>query len=264
MTVHNRLCIAATVLAVVGLGGTPVYAEGDVTVISTPAATTAPSQKAVASDGTPVVHKSLHKKKKSTTETASGAGAATTPTASMSATQPQSTAPTTTAQPSAIAPANTASQKSAQVSSSTAAPVASAPTVETGLPVAHYSGMGAPIKGVSTYIPTTGTQVPAKSVAGATTHLPFFASSTLPASVVPMTSSAAGSYSTPSRSTTSTSDVVFTNFKKKVKVTYPWKTGIITTMLDWRGRIEYQLNHQRHEFMGRGLAAEQPRVGFSL
>jgi len=233
MTAHNCLYLIAMVLAVMGWGSL-VYAEGDVTVISTPATTTAPSQKNLAPDGTPVVH--IHKKKPASTATASGAGAPSTPTSPLagasSATAENKPA---TAQPQSIAPANTASAKSAPVSSfvpSVSAPpvhpAASGPTVETGLPVARYPGMGSPIKGVSTYIPTTVTLPAGKSVAGATTHQPYFAG-VLPSSVISMTSSAAGSYSSSSRTTSPSSDFVFTNYNRKAKAAYPWKTGIITT-----------------------------------
>jgi hypothetical protein len=200
------------VLAVMGWGAS-VYAEDDVIVISTPAATTPPAQKTVASDGTPVVHKSLHKKKYSATATA---------------------------QPQSIAPTNTASAKSAPVSNPVhpvpappANPAAWVPTVETGLPVARYPGMGSPIKGVSTYIPTTVTLPAGRSVTGTTTRQSYFAS-TLSSSVMPLTSAAAGSYSSPSGTTSLSPDFVFANSSKKARVTYPWKTGIITTMF-WIG-----------------------------
>jgi len=49
-----------------------------------------------------------------------------------------------------------------------------------------------------------------------------------------MTSASAGSFSSPTRTASPSSDFVFTNFSKKSKVTYPWKTGIITTMF-WIG-----------------------------
>jgi len=51
--------------------------ENDVTVVPTAAASTAPTQKTVASDDTPVVHKSLHKKKHAATAMASVAAAPT-------------------------------------------------------------------------------------------------------------------------------------------------------------------------------------------
>jgi hypothetical protein len=224
MTAHNRLYLIAMVPAVLGWI-TSAYAENDVTVISTPTVATASSQQAVAPDGTPVVHKSLHKKKHAATATASGAGAPSTPTA---------------AQPQSVAAANTASARGAPVPDSIPPvpappvhPAPSSPTVETGLPVAHYPGMGVPIKGVSTYIPTSVTLPPAKSVTGTTTRQTYFAS-TLPPSIIPITSASAGSYSAPSRTTSPASDIVFTNFSRKTKNFYPWKTAIITTMF-WIG-----------------------------
>ena len=233
MTATNCLYLIAMVLAVMGWG-TLVHAEDDVTVISTPAATTAPAQKTVAPDGTPVVHKSLHKKKHDESATASGAGAPSTPTS------PLASASSATAQPQFTAPTNTVFAKSALVSNSVPSvsglpvyPNASGPTVETGLPVARYPGMGVPIKGVSTYIPTTVTLPAGKSVTGATTHQPLFAS-VFPSSVMPITSTSAGSFSSPSRTTSPSPDFAFTNYGKKTKTTYPWKTGIITTMF-WIG-----------------------------
>ena len=110
-----------------------------------------------------------------------------------------------------------------------AATTTAGPTVETGLPVAHYPGMGTPIRGVSTYVPSAAPLPPVKS------HLPYFASA-LPTSVMPMTSAAAGSYSPQSRTADSgsTSDFVFKDLSKRVKNNYPWKSRIITTMF-WIG-----------------------------
>jgi len=275
MTAHNCLYFAAIVLAAVGWG-MPALADDDVTVIPTPTSTTAPSQKTAPPDGTPVVHKSLHKKRHATTAVASTAGApqpsppapviAPVTVSNKPVTPPQQTPvtvvwtahpppaatiapaqppalPTTTKPPvivvigrsPSLPPANPAFARSAPLANSanpaatvTVGPAALVPTVETGLPVARYPGMGAPIKGVSTYIPMTASLPPAKSVLGATTHQPLYAS-VLPASVLPLTSSAAGTYSTPSRTTTPSADFVFTNFSRKTKVTYPWKSGIITT-----------------------------------
>src|ERR1700722_12845545 len=79
MTPHNRLYLIAMGFAVFGWGAT-VSAEDAVTVVSTSSETTSATQKNVASDGSPVVHKSLHKKKQATTATASGTGAASTQT----------------------------------------------------------------------------------------------------------------------------------------------------------------------------------------
>ncbi len=197
-TARNCLYIAATIL-VVTVGRAPVYAEGDVTVVSTNSAPTAPPPKTVASDGTPVIHKSLHKKKSSTTATAQ----------------------------SSTGYSMASSQVAASTPISDPAFTSPVPTVETGLPVARYPGMGTPIKGVSTYSPAV-TTLPA-----AQTHPALFAS-TFPSSVVPLTSSLTGNYSTTSRETTPSSDFTFTNFTPKMKTTYPWKKGIITTMF-WIG-----------------------------
>ncbi|MCE0523719.1 MAG: hypothetical protein LV480_12505 [Methylacidiphilales bacterium] len=218
MTVPNRLNLIAMGLAVIGGGGW-VCAEDDVTVISPPAATTAPAEKTADSDGTPVVHKSLHKKKVATT-----------------AKSPSGTVATQKAQTHSAAATNTTSVVSAPVTSpvhpAAAVPtntVATVPTVETGLPVARYPGMGTPIKGVSTYIPPTETLPPSKS-GGTSAHPSYFAN------VMPtrMTSSSAGSYPSQGRTTSASSDFVFTNFTRRVKNVYPWKTGIITTMF-WIG-----------------------------
>jgi len=302
MTAHNCLYLTALVLAIVGWG-TFVSAEDDVTVITPSAASSAPKQKSEASDGTPVVHKSLHKKKKSTdTETASGTGAQSNPAPSpatapnapastaapvvtvenkpapkpapsvvVSAVHSQPTAPPPVHAPvipvamkqtvvvvsSAVAPApalahtqtqsvavtNTAITKNAPVYnppitvSQVAVTPALVPTVETGLPVGRYSGTGIPITGVSTYVPATIAPpvkvTTGKSITGTTTHQPLYAS-VLPTSVVPLTSTAAGSYSAPSRTTSPSTDFVFANFSKKPKNFYPWKTGIITTIF-WIG-----------------------------
>ncbi len=120
-------------------------------------------------------------------------------------------------------PAATSPSVTPAVQSSALAPT----VVETGLPVAKYSGINAPIKGVSTYIPPAA-PLPAKTVTGSTTH-PYYAS-IIPTSVIPLTSTAAGAYSTPpSRTTTPLSDFKFVNFSKPKTTSYPWKMGIITT-----------------------------------
>jgi hypothetical protein len=106
------------------------------------------------------------------------------------------------------------------------------PLVETGLPVAHYGGIGAPITGVSTYVPAPPTVVIPPT--GATTHPAYFAS-TLPSAVLPLTSAAQTTFSSASRTTTSyPSDIVFTSFSHHRKLFYPWKTDIITTKF-WIG-----------------------------
>ena len=197
-----------------------VCADNDVTVISTPAADSPPSQKNVTSDGTPVIHKSLHKKKQPTATTAEQSSVTVVPIPSPTG-APGATVPVKPAVTTAVAPH--------PQSTTPARPAATGPTVETGLPVARYPGMGTPIVGVSTYSPVnSGTFPPGTPISRTPPHLPILASA-YPSSFLPMTSSAAGSYSTPSRTMSPTSDFVFANFSKKPKVTYPWKTNIITT-----------------------------------
>ena len=258
MIAVTRVCLIALAAAVFARQASAI-ADDDVTVVPAPAAST-PAQQIASTDGTPVIHKSAHKKK-----AASPAAPATVYTANATPAngQPQlppgSVVPLTryaqTTAPPPHAPINPVAMtqppqhllpqatapapiKVSTVSISvpaSAGPVhvpTLGPTVETGLPVARYQGIG-PIKGVSTYIPTP-TPLPAKSLTGTTTH-PYYAS-ILPASVIPLTSATAGSYTypAPSRTTPPASDFVFTNFTKKTTVSYPWKRDIITTMF-WIG-----------------------------
>jgi hypothetical protein len=267
MTASNYVYLVAMVVGVFGWAA-PVCADPEVTVVSTAASKSDSTQAATAADGTPVVHKSLHKKKHveaapsaaATATTALTPPAATTsaPAAGVTVEKPSQKPPTTAVtspvvvtghsqtppagvtvtarQPSiptapvkpppAISPTNIAVVKSVPLSNptpiiitGTANSVGATPLVETGLPVGHYTGVGTPIKGVSTYAPTT------------TTHPTYFAS-TIPSSIVPLTSVAAGSFSAPSvtKPAGSSTDFVFTNFTtKKAKISYPWRTGIITT-----------------------------------
>jgi len=203
MTPKDCLYLVVTAFAVLGWQSR-VHAEGDVTVLPTSAVTTnAPPQSAVAPEGVVVVHKSLHKKKPDATATAQ--------TQATGATNPSSATKSTT-------------NSSAVV-----------PTVETGLPVAHYPGMGSPITGVSTYTPIPAPPSSIKPAPATATHQPYFASAFSP-TPARMTTSATGNYSYPSHTSTSPpSDFVFTNFStRKTKNFYPWKTGIITTIF-WIG-----------------------------
>jgi hypothetical protein len=237
MIAPNSLHLIAVGVAVMGWGAT-LFAADDVSVISAPAKTTAKTPTADDSDGTPAIH--IHNKK--SVSTATGTNAA------PSATHPQPTMQPNTSIPSQIAvtkpppppkpvqpvavmksayqpvpppaappPVRTPAQNTAPTAAPAEAPnVTVGPTVETGLPIAHYTGSDTPIRGVSTYVPPP-----------TTTHLPYFAS-TIPGSVLPMATTAAGSYSTVPRSS-SDSDFVFKDLTKKMKNVYPWKTRIITT-----------------------------------
>jgi hypothetical protein len=254
MTVPNYVYLIAMGFALTGWGNL-AYGEGDVTVVPTSASTTVPEQKTASTDGTPVVHKSLHKRKHpasvaatAATAPAGAASAAQNPPASSvvvtghlqspPAIVPAYSSPivaTVVKPPPAVSPTTIAIVRSVPLSDPTPTiirsagyPFGSSPLVETGLPVARYPGMGAPIKGVSTYVPPPVTLPTAPSVAGTTTRQPYYAG-VLPSSMVPLTSIAAGSYSSPNHTTAPSADITFTNFSKKVKVSYPWKTGIITT-----------------------------------
>jgi hypothetical protein len=234
MIAHNSLVLIAMGIAVAGWGAS-VYADDDVTVISTSSSTTAHSEKTADSDGTPVVHKSIHKKKSAVTETASST---TSPAPASTVTHPLSTTPpsapvvVTKPTPTVVMPPPVPTYQ---------APLATAnssPTVEVGLPVARYPGVGTPIKGVSTYSPMPATVPPSS------THLPYFASAI---SSIPLTSSAAGSYASPTRVPTGSSDFVFTNYSPhKAKNFYPWKTRIITTEF-WIGEGDTPISSTTNE-----------------
>jgi len=267
MTAPKCLCLIAMSAAV--LAGQVAWADDDVTVVPAPTTAPTPSQKTASADGSPVVHKSLHKKKTTNAASSTTPAPATMPTpvsgphpapsvvvgpaplvpattpavATHSISAPIVSPVTVTAPPPPHAPVNPPliriSTVSIPVPTSTApatTPAVHSPAlvptvVETGLPVAKYSGINAPINGVSTYVPMPA-PMPAKTVTGSTTHQPYYAS-IIPAAVIPLTSTATGVYSTPpaSHTTTPPTEFQFTNYKKTPKPSsYPWKMGIITTM----------------------------------
>lgn len=271
MTARSYVNLIAGIVAVLGTA-TVARAESDVTVVAPPSSQAAPSAQVTQSDGTPVIHKSLHKKKHkqgaANIATSNGnSSTAPAPASSVSAAPVSHPEPVTTIvapmkpprPPPAISPTNIAIVRSvalesppptiiisrpspnapATVTGLRVAPAPSnlgGPLVETGLPVAHYGGIGAPITGVSTYqpAPVPVTIPPIVPVTGTTTHQPYYAS-TLPSAVLPLTSAAAASFGSPSRTTTSyAGDFTFTNFNRHRKLFYPWKTEIITTMF-WIG-----------------------------
>jgi hypothetical protein len=233
MTAHNWLYLIAIICIAMTLGR--VHAENDVTVLSTPETVEAPPKKTASSDGTPVIHKSLHKKKHTPKVAGNPPSSPTDPIVSPTVSTTSSftgdiavkkqTPPviiSTTTQP-----AVTITPDPASLSHSTAPGL----TVETGLPVARYPGVTMPFKEISTLDP--GTAMPnGKMSSDAGTHHPLYAS--LPSSVIPAATTAVTTYSLPARTTSPSSDFVFTNFKKSPSNRYPWKTGIITTMF-WIG-----------------------------
>ncbi len=205
MTAYKYLYII--MIGLVALGGVHVCAEGTSSL-------TAPSvglagvstEKGLAPDGTPIVHKSFHKKKNSALVSSPR------PTTPVFPTAPQS--------PRVVAPPAIVTAPGKPTVSIVIPPPTPTlgPIVETGLPVAKHSGTG--VSDVYTPIAKT-------SVMGATTHQQLIASA-FP--LAPGTSSSVGIYSNPSRTTTTQSAFPFVNFSKKVKNVYPWKTNIITTM----------------------------------
>ena len=263
-------CLYIVAFSAIAAWTSRAWAEGDVTVISSSAAPTPAKAPPATSDGTPVVHKSLHKKKK--TAVASGASPASDPASgsasstSWSATTTASAAnpapvtkvvvsvtpapaplPTAPAPPPIVkvnpkpgtpitispAPATTPLPSPAAVSlpapiptNTTAITLAdnSVPSVETGLPVGRYAGVGAPIKGVTTFSPS-----PIVSVGQ-----PHAIYSSLPSSVVPLGATAPALFSNANRSPALLDNFTFTNFPKRYKNVYPWRSNIITTIF-WIG-----------------------------
>jgi hypothetical protein len=262
MTASQRLLIA-TAVAVLGVAA---RADDDVTVVPAPTTAPAPAPNTTTADGSPVIHKSMHKKHAKATAAANGTTPATTPAMNstvysktapaqssivvgpaavnglplstqvvpLSQWQPAPTTYTRVPPPATVTPVRITTATVSIPVPAVSAPVRPpdlSPAIETGLPVAKYSGINSPIQGVSTYIPTT-TPLPNRpiiaTVTGSTTHQPYYAS-ILPASVIPLNSNTAGSYSSPSRTTSPPPDFVFTNFSKRTTVSYPWKRDIITT-----------------------------------
>lgn len=241
-----RYAVFSAIALLIITCSTQVRADDDVTIVAPAASTSSATPKTTAPDGTPVVHKSSHKKKSHATATAASGGTDAAATASASATSSSGTAATaktttvaaktpeapvkkTPVKPAATpvvaehhtapAPAVSAPMKTVvnyttpRSSLVEASPVVATagPTVETALPVPRYSNLddgGGPI-------PASATFSKVKS------H----------ASYDPTTTD---SYSSHIRTPSSSDDFVFTNFSRRAKNTYPWKTGIITTMF-WIG-----------------------------
>jgi hypothetical protein len=212
MTAYNYLYLIAVGLIVIGWGA-QMYAEGDVTVVGASSSTsTVVPAPGLAPDGTPIVHKSLHKKRNQTTATASSASPPASASASGGAMAPS--------------PAKTMTSIPAVDPKPTVALTPFTPTVETGLPVARHSGAvtmyAAPI--------SPGGSLPGTvSYGGAGTGFSYHPSAatgqTKPAtsmvsSMTPGLAAIPTSYASPKE-------------HKKTNV-YPWKRNIITTMF-WIG-----------------------------
>lgn len=224
MTAFNYLHVLAIGLVVIGWGARVWAAEDDVTILAPPVvATNAPTDTALAPDGTPVIHKSFHKK--SDSATISAPATATTDLQAL-ANQPATVVKTPpagwTLGANPVQVATTASGNSSSL----------VPTVETGLPIARHSVVGSTTVKGSTPIPTSATlpsvtygdpeAIPHKSPLSS---VPSALSSTTVASYSPRPremSLVDDSSPNPSRS------------KNGPKNNYPWKTNIITTVF-WIG-----------------------------
>lgn len=199
MTAPNFLYIMAIALMLIGWG-TFARAEGNAAGgASSTGAATAP-------DGTPVIHKSLHKKKTTaSTTTASPTPVAADPMAG--ATKPSSTAVIT---PKPVDTALTITAKPG-----------AGPAVETGLPVARHvdinsSSLGGAPSGLqdSTYRNTVASNLTGLSNASTA-----------------MTATAMSGYTTTGRTVPAANNFTFSDYPaKKPTHTYPWHTNIYTTM----------------------------------
>jgi hypothetical protein len=254
MTVSNHLYLLAIGLVVIGWE-TRVYAEGDVTIYTPPpAVTNAPTDGALAADGTPIVHKSLHKKKASDSQAiASTTGTSTpstgtkpvTPTLSTSTTSISPPTPAKTTPAAYWAPSPNPVQ-TATTPLKSPSPTSFGPPVETGLPVARHTHIDnatmidpAPIPisatlPAVTYTPgTTSSQPPSPTSTPASTA----ASRTVLASAIsalPEITSDPSPGHTSKKYADSTKDSPLPSVRKGPKNNYPWKTNIITTIF-WIG-----------------------------
>ena len=203
MTAYNFLSIIAIALVMMTGWEVLLYATDDgASASSTTSAT------ALAPDGTPVVHKSLHKKRK------------TSATSNLDSTNPVSAAQT----PSITVSKTAGATYSIPAKTAAAAAQASlGPTVETGLPVARHSD-GELIYSSNGGLAPSGLQSPLPRGSTMSSTLPL----STPGSVT--SSTTISSYSPPDRPTSTSGDFVFTNFTHKSKNNYPWKTNIYTTM----------------------------------
>jgi hypothetical protein len=227
----SRLLLVAALSALFG-GATWLPADDDVTVVSSAPSNTKANKNSseTDSDGTPVVHKYSHKKKPTTqvASTSSSYGNYAAPGTSVHTTTAfASTMPHPVQFPGVYRPLPPAAPgmlpqvtaATATPSVTTVSPGANAPAVDTGLPVARYPGIAAPIPGVSTYQPPAHTYMASTTaMTGAT-----------------LATTAVATYSVPYRPPPPPlSDFNFVSPVKSYHNLYPWKTGIVTTKF-WIG-----------------------------
>ena len=213
MSAYQYLCLSAIGLMVLGWTTRAGADDDDVTILKPSAAdaATANSSSATNPDGTPVVHKSSHRKNK----TAVATTAAAKPT-SAGTTNP---AAATTAAPSSVPTA--------------VATTAAAPAVETDLPIARPgSGMVTnnpePIPAQATMPSAPEGTVPRRPYVPYRGDVTTMASFTSGSTVV----GGLGTYS-PNTKPVTIDNVKFTDFEKRTQ-TYPWKQNIVTTLF-WIG-----------------------------
>jgi hypothetical protein len=247
MTASNYLHLLAIGLVVIGWE-TRIYAEGDVTIYTPlPAMTNAPTDGALAPDGMPVIHKSLHQNTPATSPTAAASTASTLASATMTPAlaTPAPSAKTTPAAYWAAAP-NPVQTAATPLKN----PVSFGPAVETGLPVARHNSptpLGNAIAIDPAPIPTSATLPAVTSIAGdkpqktpALTSAPISttASRTVLASAIsalPEFTSDSSPGSMPKKSVHAMDDLPIPgSLHKGPKNIYPWKTNIITTIF-WIG-----------------------------
>ena len=210
----SRLLLIAPIVTALGWASF-LRADNDVTVVSSSTTTPTSTKKTTDTnpDGTPVVHKSSHKKKtpKQVADSSStSATGTTTPPLTHTSTGFTSTMPHQVQFPPvsrSLPPANASMlpvrQPSVSATVATASTGTAAPAVETGLPVAKYPG-------VSTYQPAAHSYI----------------ASNVPATLA---TSAVASYQVPNRPAPAPlSDFNFVNPKANHNI-YPWRTYILTT-----------------------------------
>jgi hypothetical protein len=220
MTLRSRFILILRILVMAGWT-IPAWADDGVTVVSSGETAPASAKKSgeTNSDGSPVVHKSSHRKKSAQVAAAGANSATTNHTATgFASTLPRQVQYPPVERPLPPAPANMlpVRQAAETASAGTTAPTAKGggsahPAVETGLPVARYTGIPAPIPGVSTY------QAPHRA------YLPNNMPATLAASEI-------ANYTVPNRPPPPPlSDFNFVNPVKPYHNTYQWKSQITTT-----------------------------------
>ena len=217
-----RILLIAPLAALLGWASF-ARADNDVTVVSSSTTTPASTKKTADTnaDGTPVVHKSSHKKKTAPTDpSATATAGATTPALTHTSTGFTSTMPHQVQFPPVgrslpPAPANMLPGRPASTTAHASTSTGSAsPIVETGLPVGRYTGIPAAIPGVSTYQPLAHTYVASNVPAGAATTL---------------ATTAVATYTVPARpAPPPLSDFDFVTPKANHNI-YPWRTYILTT-----------------------------------